>query len=316
MRLIGVAMVRNEADVVETFVRHNLAFLDHLVVVDHGSTDATAELLRELRAEGLPLTIGLDRSIEFQQGRVLSEAMRRALTAHDADYGFALDADEFIVAPSRAALEAQLARIGADSIGYLPWTLYVPSPAVPADAAHPFARLRHRIDDPRVTMAKVVVPRTFSSRTDRYIDSGNHWVFDVVPGAPQRTLDGVTLDARLAHLPFRSVAQTAQKVVLGHFAHRLAFGSGDDTAHINWHWRHVYERVLAGALALEDLALLAKQSYLGERAFEHAHDTEPPVLIEDPLPIAEPLRYASLARVDPLARLAEWTDRLIASLAR
>src|SRR5688572_791747 len=98
MRLIGVAMVRNEADVVEAYVRHNLRFLDQLVVVDHGSSDATAEILRRLRGEGLPLALGLDASIEFHQGRVLSDAMRRALPQHDADYGFALDADEFITA--------------------------------------------------------------------------------------------------------------------------------------------------------------------------------------------------------------------------
>ena len=34
-------MVRNEADIVEAFVRHNLRVLDAMLVVDHGSTDAT-----------------------------------------------------------------------------------------------------------------------------------------------------------------------------------------------------------------------------------------------------------------------------------
>ena len=46
MRLHGIAMVRNEADVVEAFVRHNLSILDALVVIDHGSVDGTAGIVR------------------------------------------------------------------------------------------------------------------------------------------------------------------------------------------------------------------------------------------------------------------------------
>ena len=311
MKLVGVAMLRNEADVVEAWVRHNLRLLDHLVVIDHGSSDASGGILMRLRDEGLPLTVGLDRSIEFNQGRVVSAAMRSALAAHDADFGFALDADEFVLAPSRDVLERELARVPRDGIGYLPWVLYVPSPDAGDDAGtHPFARLRHRVVDSRLTMRKVVVPRAFAAMPQRYVDSGNHWVFDVVPDAPQRVVEGIDLALALAHLPYRSVAQTTQKVVLGHFAHRLAF-PGDASAHINWHWRHVYARAIGSGLVHEDLALLAKQSYLGERAFEHAGETSLPETVEDPLPIGEPLRYAALARVDPLARLASWTERLL-----
>lgn len=314
MKLIGVAMVRNEADIVEAFVRHNLRLLDRLVVIDHGSADATGEILLRLRDEGLPLTVGLDRSIEFHQGRVLSEAMRQSLAAHDADYGFALDADEFLMADSRAALEHELARIPDDAVGYLRWMLYVLSPGDRGEpGAHPFARLRHRVVDPRLTMRKVVVPRAFAALPRRWIDSGNHWVFDVAPDASQRVVAGIDLEAKLAHLPFRSVAQTVQKVVLGHFAHRLAF-PGDASAHINWHWRHAYERAIGRGLEADDLALLAKQSYLGERAYQHAAESTPPETVHDPLPIVDPLRYGALARVDPLARLAQWTERLLGAV--
>ena len=68
--------------------------------------------------------------------------------------------------------------------------------------------MRLRIDDARVTMCKVVVPRGFASMPARWIDSGNHWVFDAPTGGPQRVVEGTPLAARLAHLPFRSVAQT------------------------------------------------------------------------------------------------------------
>ena len=57
MRLLGVAMVRDEADVIEAFVRHTLSVLDGLAIVDHGSLDGTSDILASLAAEGLPLFV-------------------------------------------------------------------------------------------------------------------------------------------------------------------------------------------------------------------------------------------------------------------
>ena len=57
MRLLGAAHVRNEADIVEAFVRHNLALLDGIAIVDHTSVDETPDILRELKAEGLAIYV-------------------------------------------------------------------------------------------------------------------------------------------------------------------------------------------------------------------------------------------------------------------
>jgi hypothetical protein len=48
VRLLGAAHVRNEADIVEAFVRHNLVLLDGIAIVDHASVDATPDILRAL----------------------------------------------------------------------------------------------------------------------------------------------------------------------------------------------------------------------------------------------------------------------------
>lgn len=55
MELYGAAMVRNEADIVEAFVRHSLTVLDGLLVVDHGSIDGTWKILDARVREGLPI---------------------------------------------------------------------------------------------------------------------------------------------------------------------------------------------------------------------------------------------------------------------
>ena len=70
MRLVAVSIVKNEADIIEAFVRHTHAWVDHHLVFDHDSTDGTREILQALRAEGLPLELFTDDAIgKLQQYR-------------------------------------------------------------------------------------------------------------------------------------------------------------------------------------------------------------------------------------------------------
>ena len=65
MRLAGIAIVRNECDIVEAFMRHNATILDRLYVIDNGSSDATPEILRRMTASGLPIKLGHDGDLIF-----------------------------------------------------------------------------------------------------------------------------------------------------------------------------------------------------------------------------------------------------------
>ena len=56
-RIAVVSMVRNEADVIESFVRHCLSFADFIFVVDHMSVDDTGDILKALMQEGLPVMV-------------------------------------------------------------------------------------------------------------------------------------------------------------------------------------------------------------------------------------------------------------------
>ena len=78
MPLYGVSMVRNEADVIEAFVRHNLRALDRLIVVDHGSSDGTREILHALSDEGLPLAVEHDDRDVRRQPETITRLARRA----------------------------------------------------------------------------------------------------------------------------------------------------------------------------------------------------------------------------------------------
>lgn len=126
MRRFGVVMVRNEADVIEASVRHNLTVLDGLVVIDHGSFDGTSEILARLRDEGLPLRVVRDLSPAFFQAERITAIAHETLARERANFVFAIDADEFIKVESREALDRALAELPGDVHAVAHWLTYVP----------------------------------------------------------------------------------------------------------------------------------------------------------------------------------------------
>ena len=91
-------MVRDEADLIESFVRYHCEMVDHMLVVDHLSSDATPQILDALVAEGLPLTRVRENRADMAQAEVTSHWMRRTARDQDADWVLPLDADEFLAA--------------------------------------------------------------------------------------------------------------------------------------------------------------------------------------------------------------------------
>jgi hypothetical protein len=175
MRLLAAAHVRNEADIVEAFVRHNLALLDGIAIVDHMSVDETPDILRELKAEGLPIFIAQDTSPAFDQQLMTNRLVRHLFATTEAAWVFPLDADEFLRAPSRSAVEETLASLGGVSHVAMEWATYVPEFDASATA---LARLRNarRLRDDGHGLRKVAVSRAFGANPDLYLVKGQHRV--------------------------------------------------------------------------------------------------------------------------------------------
>ncbi|MDP3035130.1 MAG: glycosyltransferase family 2 protein [Methanobacteriaceae archaeon] len=65
--IFSISMVKNESDVIESFVRYNLNILDGMIILDNQSSDNTLEILNLLKKEGLNLYIIKDEDREFDQ---------------------------------------------------------------------------------------------------------------------------------------------------------------------------------------------------------------------------------------------------------
>lgn len=310
MRLIGVAIVRNEADIIEAFVRTNLVMLDAIHVMVHRATDGTREILHALHREGLPLRLtDLDEEA-FRQDHFANAGVRTAFRDERADFVFPLDADEFVRAADRAALEAALDALPARTVGAMPWINYVPT-ARDRPSPHPLLRIEHRIRMSPVAQletgyCKVAVGRWFEDMPRARLKEGGHGVHDGSAPLPAAHCHGVTL----CHYPVRSGEHLAHKAVLGWLA-LLMRGEEVEGSTIGTHWRGIYRRLReTGNVSDADF-----RDFVAAYLPPESRGNEP---IRDPLPHrVETLRYADLARrqslLQALMERAETLARLAAA---
>jgi glycosyltransferase involved in cell wall biosynthesis len=306
MRLFGVTMVRNEADVIEAFVRHNLGVLDGLVIVDHGSFDGTAEILAKLKAEGLPLRTVHDEDPAYRQSQTMTALAREALARDGADFVFALDADEFLKVESRSGLERVLAEVPPGMHAAMHWLTYVPD-AFDDDATE-FGpgHLWWRLKAERQSLLKVVASRALLARPSDIIAMGNHaiasqGVANTPPHARLRQ-EGVAL----AHCPVRSRTQLESKIIVGYLANLAARQADRRLAR---HWRELYDELRAGGtFGPERLREIASNYGLPIKNWRPVTEIE---LVEDPVHLTAAQRYRVHAVCDPLRLLLELTEALV-----
>ncbi len=215
MKLGLITQVRDEIDIIRTFCSHADALFDRVYLVDHQSLDGTRQYLRSVIA-GRPgwRYYFLDSKTKIQTA-VGNFVMKQAF-ADGVDALFFVDADEFLLAPSRAALEASLAGFeSGDTAGSITWKNCI------RDAFEPPL---FSFTDPlwvppdESKFAKLVVPR---SLYDRYngeirVTDGNHRLI--------HSGSGVEIAARrvgsMLHIPIRSRDQVIKKVILTVIAYR------------------------------------------------------------------------------------------------
>ena len=91
-----VSMVKDEADIIELFIRYHLQFIDYLIILDNFSADETVNIIRKLQHEYSNLYLILDEDREYRQAEKTSRLVQKALHLVPADIIIPLDADEFL----------------------------------------------------------------------------------------------------------------------------------------------------------------------------------------------------------------------------
>ena len=210
MRLVAVSIVKNEADIIEAFVRHTQAWVDHHLIFDHDSTDGTRQILGALRDEGLSISLFTDDALENLQQTRSNHLLQVAIQHHAADWLLPLDADEFLSGANRTALEVTLAALPSDQPASVRLLNYYPTQQDDEGITNPALRLRYCQATPAVTR-KIFIPRQLLLEPEISVGKGSHVIFRANEPLVDRLLPE---EYHLCHLALRSPQHQVLRVVL------------------------------------------------------------------------------------------------------
>jgi hypothetical protein len=251
LKIAVACLVRNEIDIIGTFLQHLDALFDYVVLLNHHSLDGTERVMEQACAERPGWTLWQVDPIGYHQTIFSVFALNHLMVNTDADIVLFLDADEFIDVPNRATLEAAFATLtDPDRVGNLRWRNAVP------------ARLNERFIVPGEPfwrapepshLGKAVIPRLYYNQHLHHarLIIGNH-------GLNYGDTDPVPSDdiGEILHMPIRSQSQLKNKVLAGVFA---LMSNGRRQPIEGWHWFNLLWRIGDGTLGDEDiLGILAR----------------------------------------------------------
>lgn len=257
-------MVKNEADIIEVFVRYNLKFLDHMFISINRPNDETRTILKNLLKEGLPLTLWEDDDPSFEQNKKTTEAYHRISKELNFDAIVFLDADEFIYGDITEIKE----NIKPGNVYQMDRLEYVYLENVSFNE-NILEKIKYRRK--KYQSAKSLICQDKNDYTNYKIGNGNHYVYY----KGKQKIDG-KLNLKLAHFPYRSTNQFTNKNILNWLSlmfNNPALLHAENT--IGVHWRNSYKYLLDRNLKLSPNDLLSylykctdKESFKEELIFE------------------------------------------------
>ena len=245
-KIACVTMVRNEIDILPTFLQNVAALFDHVVMMDHCSVDGTGDMLR-LAANGRDdWHVWYVEEAGYFQEAFCSFAMRWLFQNTDTDVVVFLDADELVNVQTRGMFDAiALACWEQALIGSLPWVSCLPlRPGKPIYHGCEFWR-----SGSKPTGSKVIVPKPVYDRYPSLRPGlGNHQIMLGERAMP------VHVVGQLLHFPLRSLEQMKQKMVTGCLS---ILARDDHVPNDKHHWFQAMKRLAEDDLDEDDLLGMA-----------------------------------------------------------
>ena len=86
MKLVAIARVKNEFDIIEAFVRHHVQHFDKLIVLDDGSSDGTYEVCSSCNRSSATFVVLRQPTIGYMQHEYMTLLLRMAIDEFGADW--------------------------------------------------------------------------------------------------------------------------------------------------------------------------------------------------------------------------------------
>ncbi len=231
-RITAVGMIKNAADVIETYIRANGLIVDNFVLLDNMCSDRTIFILDELKKEGFDIEIIKDDMIEYRQSEKMNRLIYYVNEKYHSDFIIPIDDDEYIVPFSeKHAVEdirESIEKLPQNNLYYLKWRTYVPNEEDDEKILCVAQRQKYCYGDEAVGLKKVIIPKGILEDKTFEVVTGNH------EGEGKLIREHVVLSfACMAHFPCRSEAQVRSKVLTG-WTNFLASPDRKDGEGVHW----------------------------------------------------------------------------------
>lgn len=301
-KIIVVSMAKNEADIIESFVRYYMTFVDGMIIVDHNSEDDTGGILNELKKEYPSLVVENLDIVEYAQYAIMTSLMHKAANEMGADWILPLDIDEYLITTNGADCRSLIRDIKKNvvSVDWIDHEL--------VDTEHDrdkflLSRLCNSATKPNA-MSKIIVNGNFVRNHTVRLVQGNHGV--VIQA--ENGIEGLVATSRstsfiLAHFPFRSQGQYISKNAIGWLTTSLKYSS---VTTMSGHWKKAFDAISANDITIPKIqdSKYVGSLYEGDINLKYT-DPRPINVIPRVLKLAEKVcdKYAreySLNRISPV----------------
>lgn len=244
MKLHAITMVRNEADIWADFISYNCEIFDNLIVIDHRSTDGTAEITEEFKKKGFAIEAFKYEDKGYYQAHLSNTLARRSFQA-GADWVFFIDADEFIDVPDRDRLLGLLSE-SRDEVIRFDWINLIPTKF---GTFEDFDLSQTFLSDGRSSRyGKVSLPASWAARHPNFeLHMGNHFVRPTTYDLPIDT----RVSGQLYHLPVRSLERLRYKLANGIEAYKARTGAGQLDG---FHWFELHNSIESSQLDQDQIS--------------------------------------------------------------
>lgn len=210
-----IGLVKNEGDILRTWISHVLALFDRIYLVDHMSTDGTREYLLDIAATQKHLDLYTFTHPGFFQQEITNQLAEIAASECQDAWIFPLDADEFIDVRKEEDFRSRLLGMDLDRYLRMSWRNCVP---LYIDGDDEFSFSSPMLAPPYHAMHQKIALHASSilERNWRYAQ-GNHEAIDRLGGVIGEEHHVGFLD--LLHVPIRGTDHFALKCAQGYQAY-------------------------------------------------------------------------------------------------
>lgn len=305
-------MVKNEMDIIESFIRYNVNYLDGMIILDNGSTDNTLNILESLKNEGLPIFVNEDDTRDFDKVLKMNHLLKKAVYEFNADIIVPLDADEFLLSINNGDPREFLEKLESPNYYVAKWKIYIPDFSKTNEEKFiPRKITKVRDDSSRNwhTLYKVIIPKELVTDYNVQLTRGSHsLVFD--PQYKEVLNRIISPNLRIAHFPIRSKEQTISKVCVGWLN---AISSVEKKPNDSFHWKKIFNQLKAQE-EIEDDEIIAIAT-----EFSCENDDSQKIIIDDPMDLSFcnniDIKYTE-QDINPMSNLLEACEWLAKSCVK